>query len=283
MREWVYYVNGRYLSAKRALISVLDRGFLFGDGFFETLRFENGEIFQWPTHVQRLRQAARQLEIKITRNPIQLKKVIFNLLKKNKLSTAYIRITFTRGIQSAGVDFDSTSPATIVIGMRPLKKLPNSFYQNGVDVCLVPFLRNHPLALDPAIKSLNFLNSIQGLHWARKRGFFEGVLLNSKRNITEGSFSNIFFTSRRVLKTPALKNGLLNGVTRQYVLKLAQRLGLTIQEGQYKIQDIGRMSECFLTNTQIGILPVKYFQRYHFSEKKRRITDLLRQNFHNHP
>jgi len=250
------YVNGKFLSKDDAKISVFDHGFLYGDGVYETMRAYRGRIFLVSKHLARLKQSADAISLSL---PLPLDKIgeaLNEALTVNKLNEAYIRIQISRGAGEIGLDPALCPAPSMVIMTRPFKDYPPELYANGVDVAIVQTRRNHPLALDPAIKGTNFLNNILAKIESIKTGAYEGIMLNWKGYVAEGTISNIFTVKKGVLHTPHLDTGILEGITRDLVLHLARKEKIPTREMLMRPKDLIKADECFITNTTIEVLPV---------------------------
>ena len=250
------YVNGKFLSRDDAKVSVFDHGFLYGDGIYETMRAYQGKIFFLGKHLARLKHSADAISLAL---PLALDKIgeaLNEALTVNKLNEAYIRIQISRGDGDIGLDPALCPAPTMVILTRPFKDYPPELYANGVAVAIVQTRRNHPLALDPAIKGTNFLNNILAKIESLKTGAYEGIMLNWKGYVAEGTISNIFTVKKGVLHTPHLVTGILEGITRDLVLHLARKEKIPTREMLMRPKDLVKADECFITNTTIEVLPV---------------------------
>ena len=249
------YVNGKFFSRDDAKVSVFDHGFLYGDGVYETMRAYGGKIFFVGRHLARLKQSADAISLAL---PLPLDKIdeaLNEALTVNKLNEAYIRIQISRGAGDIGLDPALCLAPTMVILTRPFKDYPPELYANGVAVAVVQTRRNHPLALDPAIKGTNFLNNILAKIESLKTGAYEGIMLNWKGYVAEGTISNIFTVRKGVLQTPDLETGILEGITRDLVLHLARKEKIPTREMMMRPKDLMKADECFITNTTIEVLP----------------------------
>ncbi len=250
----VFFQN-RSVDEKEALVSVLDHGFLYGDGIYETVRAYGGHVFHWPDHYQRLKQSARRIDLRCPWSSDSLLRGVIQVLKANKSPNGTVRITVARGPGPLGLDPTVCARPTLAMLLHP-KRPFRGLRKNGVSIGIPEIRRNHPRCLDPQIKSNNSLNTILAKLEAKQMGVFEAVLLNLDGHITEGTTSNLFFVRRGVLFTPALSCGLLEGVTRGAVIKLARRAGHKVKEGRFTLSDLGRADEIFLTSTTLEIVPV---------------------------
>jgi branched-chain amino acid aminotransferase len=250
------YVNGHFVPRDEARVSVYDHGYLYGDGIYETMRAYGGNIFLLNRHLSRLKLSADAISLNL---PLPLEKIgsaLIESLTVNKLREAYIRIQISRGPGEIGLDPALCPAPTMVILVKHFKDYPAELYENGVAVAVVKTRRNHPLAQDPAIKSTNFLNNILAKIESLKAGAYEGIMLNWKGYVAEGTISNIFTVKKGVLHTPHLDTGILEGITRDLVLLLAKRNKVRVQESLMRTSDLYRADECFITNTTIEVMPV---------------------------
>ena len=250
------YLNGRFVPTDDAKVSVFDHGFLYGDGVYETMRSYGGKIFLLGRHLSRLKQSADAISLPL---PLPLEKIgeaLQESLTVNKLREAYLRIQISRGPGEIGLDPALCPAPTLVILVKPFKDYPSALYENGVNVAIVGTRRNHPLSLNPAIKSTNFLNNILAKIESLKAGAYEGIMLNWKGYVAEGTISNIFAVRREVLFTPGLETGILDGITRDLVLRLAKQNKITVKEKLLRPRDLAKADECFITNTTVEIMPV---------------------------
>ncbi len=267
---WVY-LNDRIVQAERARISVFDRGFLYGDGLFETVRIHDGRPVWLDRHLERLARSCRQIRLPLPEKqwPVIFQKVI----DKNRVDDALIRLTVSRGpgtpqtresatpaagagaiLRSAQDRLQSTT--TIVLFPRPLPHVTPSQRRKGVKLALATGRRPSPRSYPAQAKTLNYLHNLLAKREAEERGAFEGLMLTTGGHVAECSMSNLFFIRDKTLYTPSLACGVLPGITRGVVLKVAPTLGLQTREGRYRPEVLYEADECFLTSSGLGILPV---------------------------
>jgi branched-chain amino acid aminotransferase len=274
------YLNGRFVPKEKAMVSAFDHGFLYGDGIYETMRAYQGTIFLLSKHLSRLQRSAAAISLKL---PLPIEKIDDALNRSvhiNKLQDAYIRLHISRGPGEIGLDPALCSAPTMVIVAKPFHDYPVENYTRGVMVAFVKTRRNHPLAIDPSIKSTNFLNNIQAKIEAIKAGAYEGIMLNWEGFVAEGTISNIGMVKKGILYTPHLKSGILKGVTRDLVLSLAKKKHIPVKETLLKPQDFLAADECFITNTTMEIMPVTTIGRKVIGKgKPGPITALLSQAY----
>ncbi|MHB8844848.1 MAG: branched-chain-amino-acid transaminase [Nitrospirota bacterium] len=250
------YLNGHFVPTDEATVSVLDHGYLYGDGVYETMRSYGGKIFLLSRHLARLKQSAEAIALAL---PLPLEKIgeaLQEALTVNKLREAYLRIQISRGPGEIGLDPALCPAPTMVILVKPFKDYPPALYEKGVKVAVVNTRRNHPLSLNPAIKSTNFLNNILAKIESLKAGAYEGIMLNWKGYVAEGTISNIFAVRKQTLYTPSLETGILDGITRDLVIRLAKLNKIEVDEKLLRPRELAKADECFITNTTVEIMPV---------------------------
>ena len=250
------YLDGRFVAREQAQVSVFDHGFLYGDGIYETMRAYEGKLFLLKKHLGRLKLSANAISLKL---PLPLDKIgnaLNESLRVNKLREAYVRLHISRGPGEIGLDPALCVAPTMVIVTKPFHDYPTACYERGVSGAIVKTRRNHPLALPPSIKGTNFLNNILAKIEAIKAGAYEGIMLNWEGYVAEGTISNIFMVKKGVLHTPGLDTGILEGVTRDFVLRIAKRKKIPVKEAMLRPKDLMTSDECFITNTTMEIMPV---------------------------
>lgn len=254
MPEYVY-LNNKLVAAEKATISVYDHGFLYGDGIFETMRAYEGKVFCQEEHLTRLFNSANLICLKMPWSKVELAKAICATIEKNQLASAYVRLTVSRGKGPLGLDPRLCPEPSLVIMARPFMA-KQEIYEAGVKVVTVETRRISPQALNPQIKSMNFLNNILAKIETISTGAFEGIMLNYESWITEGTVSNIFIIKGNRILTPSAQSGILMGITRNTVIALAVNLGLLVQETLLTKDDLYRAEEVFLTNSSGEVIPV---------------------------
>jgi branched-chain amino acid aminotransferase len=259
------YINGEILHAKEAVISVFDHGFLYGDGIYETLRVYDGVVFKLDEHLTRLFRSASLIGLSIPLDINHLKIAMYETLIANALRNAYARITVSRGKGSIGLDPDLCPEPTIVIFAQDFTEYPKEFYKNGLHLIIPETRRNYKKAINPQIKSLNFLNNILAKIEAKREKAHEAVMLNVNGYLTEGTISNIFFYKDTKLCTPSRDCGILDGITRGMIIDLSRREGIQVREGRFTKKDIYSAGEVFITNTTMEIMPVSKVDAQHFA------------------
>jgi branched-chain amino acid aminotransferase len=250
-------VNGVITPAEEARVSVLDNGFTYGDSVYEVLRTYGGRAFEPGRHFRRLRRSAARLGFDVPASDAQLLAQADALLARAPGGESYIRIVVTRGVGDCSYNFDRVQGPTVVMIQKPLPPYPEKHYRDGIQVAAVGVRRNHPRALDPAIKSSNLLNNVLAVREAQARGAEEPVLLNQEGFLAEGASTNLFVAKRGALHTPPLSAGILAGITREVVLELLPSLGIECREEPLHLEDLLRADEAFLTSTTREVVPVR--------------------------
>jgi branched-chain amino acid aminotransferase len=250
------YLNGKLVPAKEAVVSVLDHGFLYGDGIYETMRAYDGVTFMLDEHLRRLYRSALLIGLTIPLDADSLKRSVYEALIANSLRNAFVRLTISRGYGPIGLDPDLCPEPTVVIIAQEMKDYPRSFYEKGISLIIPETKRNFREALNPEIKSLNFLNNILAKIEAKKRGAYDAIMLNVYGKLSEGTISNIFFYKNGILCTPSPECGILDGITRSIVITIARRNGLNVKEAEFIKEDLYSSEEVFITSTTLEVMPV---------------------------
>lgn len=255
--EELINVNGRITPTAQAAVSPLDRGFLYGDSVYETIRTYGETPFRLDAHLDRLRRSAERVGIPYERTPVRIEDEVSRTLRDAGGGDAAIRIILSRGVGPVNYDTSEVGDPTCVIHVRPFPHPPARHLSEGIDVAVVGVVRNSVYALDPAIKSSNLLNNFMAWAEARRLRADEPILLNGAGQITEGASSNVFLVKEQRLLTPPLEAGILQGITRDLVLDLARRAAIEAAEQPLRPEDLRHADEVFITSTLRGILPVK--------------------------
>lgn len=255
MGKWVY-LNGEYVPQEAAKISVFDHGFLYGDGVFEGIRAYRGRVFKLDEHIQRLFTSAQAISLKVPVSPEELREKILEALRKNRLQDAYIRVVISRGEGDLGLDPAKCPYPQLIIITDKISIYPERLYQEGLEVIISSVRRNNPCALDPRIKSLNYLNNILAKLEAATKGVPEAIMLNKDGYVAECTGDNLFIVEEGVLITPPIWAGILKGITRDVVIELAGKEGIPVEEKFFTPFSIYTSDECFLTGTAAEIIPV---------------------------
>lgn len=251
------YINGQFVPAGEACISVFDHGLLYGDGVFEGIRAYDGRVFRLDEHVKRLYNSARAILLEIPLSPERLREAVLETLRRNELADAYIRLVVTRGVGDLGLDpAKCRAGPTIFIIADAIELYPQEFYERGLELITTVTRRNLPEALSPAIKSLNYLNNILAKIEVSRAGLLEGLMLNHEGYVAEATGDNVFLYANNRLVTPPRSVGILEGITRAAVVELAADLGIPVFEERFTRQFVYTADECFLTGTAAEIIPV---------------------------
>jgi branched-chain amino acid aminotransferase len=251
--EEIVYLNGSLIQRHEAKISVMDYGFLYGYGLFETMRAYNGIVFQMDNHLNRLAESAAQLDIPI--NTLALRNAVIETIQANRLKEARIRLSISIGEGSPTPNLCSCGQTTALVVATPYTPYESEIYTKGFSIMVSSIQRNSRSYL-LSMKTSNYLENFLSLVRARSCGVDEALFLNEKNLITEASTSNVFLMSNNILKTPHPKNGLLLGITRGIVLELATQCGISTLEGDIQLEELLNADEVFLTNSIIEIMPV---------------------------
>jgi branched-chain amino acid aminotransferase len=250
------YIDGRLYDKDDAKISVYDHGLLYGDGVFEGLRSYGGKVWRLDEHVRRLYESAKAILLTIPLAPEALKQVIHDTLKANALTDAYVRVVVTRGVGYLGLDPARTFNPSVIVITDQIALFPKEYYEKGLALVTVPTIRNHPMALSPRVKSLNYLNNILAKIEAKNAGGLEALMLNVDGQVSECTGENIFIVRRGRLMTPPLSAGILEGVTRGVVFEIAAEWKMPADEVSLFRHDIFNADECFMCGTAVEICPV---------------------------
>lgn len=251
------YINGKFYEKENAKISVFDHGLLYGDGVFEGIRSYNRLVFKLKEHIDRLFESAQSIMLKIPLAKEQLSRAVIATLKENGFKDAYIRLVVTRGEGDLGLDpRKCAGRAVVIIITDKIALYPEKFYKNGLEIITVPTVRNLPEALNPQIKSLNYLNNILAKIEAINGGYDEAIMLDSLGYVAECTGDNIFIVKSNHLYTPPQCMGTLRGITRDTVLEIAKANKIPVHEHVVTRHEVYISDECFLTGTAAEIIPV---------------------------
>ena len=257
----IVYINGRFVSEEEAKISVFDHGFLYGDGVFEGIKAYNGRIFALDDHVDRFYESAQSIQLELPLSRDEMKKAILETVRRNNLRDAYIRPVASRGKGALGLDPRSCPKATVVIIVdaeirHPEDTSGTSLSQKGIKVISTTFRRNGPDVLSPRVKSTNYLNNILAKLQANAVGVQDAIFLNEQGFVCELTGDNLFIVKNSRVLTPPLWFGILDGVTRRVVLRIAKEMGLETVEEPLTLHDLYTSDECFCTATRIEVVPI---------------------------
>ncbi|EJS61829.1 MULTISPECIES: branched-chain-amino-acid transaminase [Bacillus] len=250
------YMNGEFVEKEKAVVSVYDHGFLYGDGVFEGIRSYGGNVFCLKEHVKRLYESAKSILLTIPMTVEEMEEAVLHTLQKNEYADAYIRLIVSRGKGDLGLDPRSCVKPSVIIIAEQLKLFPQEFYDNGLSVVSVASRRNTPDALDPRIKSMNYLNNVLVKIEAAQAGVLEALMLNQQGYVCEGSGDNVFVVKDGKVLTPPSYLGALEGITRNSVIELCERLNIPCEERPFTRHDVYVADEVFLTGTAAELIPV---------------------------
>lgn len=256
--DLIVYLNGDFVKTGEAKVSIYDRGFLYGDSVFETIRAYNCHIFKFQEHIQRLYNSLKDIGMTMPVSPNMIYKAIKLLLQYNQIKDAYIRVTITRGEAPIGLNTSLCSQPTVLIVVEPLRGYPQQWYLNGISLVTVSQRKIPEFCIPSTLKSSNYLVNILAKKEALSKGAQDALLLNLEGYVAESTTSNIFLIKDKSLLTPALSSGILGGITRQTVLELAENRRMDITQRHILPEEIFRADECFLTSTIMEIMPVIY-------------------------
>lgn len=256
MKEYLVYINGEFVPRSKAVVSVFDHGFLYGDGIFEGIRSYSGNVFCLKEHVKRLYESAKSILLTIPMTPEEMEQAIVETLQRNDLADAYIRVVVSRGPGDLGLDPRSCTRPNVIIIAEALALFPQELYEKGLRIVTVPTRRNIPDALNPKIKSLNYLNNVLIRMEATQSGVMEALTLNQEGYVCEGSGDNVFIVKNGKILTPPTYLGALEGITRNVVIELCEHLGISCKEEPFTRHDVYVADEIFLTGTAAEMIPV---------------------------
>ena len=251
------YVNGTIKPAGEAVVPVYDHGFLYGEGVYETLRTYNRVPFLYDRHLDRLRASAARIRLEVPFTNGELAIWIDQTVEAaGELQEAYIRILFTRGVGELNYDPKSTPTPTTVIIVKPLEEPPARVSSEGINICLVDILRNHPDSVNPVIKANNLLNNALAMQEAYRRGGEEGLMCNYRGELSECSQANFFMVRDGAVLTPRSEAGLLEGITRAFLFEVGRDAGIDVREATLFPKDLDTADEAFITSTTRELSPV---------------------------
>jgi branched-chain amino acid aminotransferase len=250
------YIDGKFYDPKNAKISVFDHGLLYGDGVFEGIRAYHGRVFKLKEHIERLFYSAKAILLELPLSHAELMKAVVETCRKNKLRDGYIRLVVTRGIGTLGLNPNRCKNPSVVVIADKIQLYPQEMYERGMAIVTVPTTRNLHNAVNPAIKSLNYLNNILAKIEANIAGVEEAIMLNSEGYVAECTGDNLFIIKNGAMFTPPLSAGALYGITRGVVIEMAREAGMMVSEPNLTRYDLFNADECFLTGTGAELIPV---------------------------
>ena len=275
------YIDGKFYDENNAKVSVFDHGLLYGDGVFEGIRAYNGRVFKLKEHIERLYYSAKAILLTIPMTMEEMTKAVILACRENNIVDGYIRLVVTRGVGTLGLNpFKCSKPSVIIIADK-IQLYPPKVYEEGMAIITAATTRNLHNALNPAIKSLNYLNNILAKIEAINADVEEAIMLNAEGFVAECTGDNIFIVKGKKLMTPPLSAGALRGITRAVVMDIAQQEGLEVSEPNLTRYDLYNADECFLTGTAAELVPVtKIDCRIIGTGKPGPVTKLLLEKFH---
>lgn len=257
MSEQKIFIDGKWRVKKEATVSVFDHGFLYGDGVFEGIRAYRKHVFRLDKHLERLFRSATLISLKIPYSLNQLKRYVYEGLKKNKLSDAYIRLLVTRGVGDLGLDPRACPKPSVVIIIDKLRLFPEKCYREGLNAVFAVTRRNISEALNPTIKSMNYLNNILAKIEANEHNVPEAILLNAEGYVSECTGDNVFYVKGNTVVTPPVSAGVLEGITRNAIIEIIkEKTSLKFVEKLFRPKDLLEADEVFFTGTAAEVIPV---------------------------
>jgi branched-chain amino acid aminotransferase len=249
-------INGEIASPENACISVFDRGFLYGDSIYEVTQTFNKSLFKLEEHLDRLWHSAMKMDMPISFTREHITKEVEKVVEQTDALNVYVRIIVTRGEGEIGLDPNLSTSNNLIIITKELLPNPRWWYEDGVHMIVAHTIRNPKNAIDPSIKSGNYLNNILAMSEAKKRNAFDAIMLNSKGQVTEATTSNIWIVKDNELITAPIRSGLLGGITRKSLIEIAKENNITISEKNFTVDELKGADECFLTSTTKMIVPI---------------------------
>jgi len=258
-KDYIYYINGKWISNNQAMIPFNDAGFLYGDGLFETMRFDDNKIFSFNKHYERLNRGLDVINLSIKHRKSELLEIINKLINKNNINSGIIRLMITRGTLNSLLSKQSPN---IYISIKSFYKVP----EDPVKVVFYSEKKFPIIRYNPAIKSMNYLGNMLAKKECEREGAYEPVFFNHDNIITECAIRNIFFIKENTLLTPTLDLGILSGVMRDTIIDIAKSCNIEYKETYLSIDELDTISEAFITSTGIGLIPC-YWQNKKFNYK----------------
>lgn len=255
------YLSGRMVDEADAKVSVFDHGLLYGDGVFEGIRAYHGKVFLLDEHIERLYDSAKAIALEIPMTQAEMAAAVVETCRANGMSSGYIRLVVTRGVGTLGLNPYLCKKPEVIIIAAAIQLYPPELYETGMKVVTVGTVRNHPEAVNPRIKSLNYLNNVMAKIEAINSGVMECIMLNPQGLVAEASGDNVFVVKKGVLKTPPVWCGALDGITRRAVMAIAAGAGIPVREEPMQRYDLFTADEMFLTGTAAEVIAVTNVDR----------------------
>lgn len=260
------FIDGKFQDEQNAKVSVFDHGLLYGDGIFEGIRAYNGRVFRLKEHIDRLFCSAKAILLTIPMTPAEMTRAVVQTCRENQIRDGYIRLVVTRGVGTLGLNPNRCKNPSVIIIADKIQLYPEEYYEQGLSIITVPTVRNLHSAVNPAIKSLNYLNNILAKIEANNANCEEAIMLNAEGYVAECTGDNIFIVKGNHLLTPPLYAGALYGITRGVVMELAAETGLKTAETNLTRYDVFNADECFITGSAAEIVPVVKVDGRHIGE-----------------
>ncbi len=269
MREPVIYIDGKWVPISKAKVSVFDHGLLYGDGVFEGIRAYGGHVFRLTDHLERLERSAKKISLKIPVGLPKLASIVKAAVQRNNLSDSYIRLLVTRGAGDLGLDPRACPKPGLIVIANKLALFPAACYEVGLHAIVAKTRRTSADALDPSIKSLNYLNNILAKIEAVRAGVPEAIMLNSEGFVSECTGDNVFLVQGHKIITPPVKAGVLVGITRAAVMEIIrERTAFKVVEKLFRPAEMFRSDEMFFTGTAAEVIPVTRIDRRRIGDGK---------------
>jgi branched-chain amino acid aminotransferase len=256
VKQATIYIDGKFYPEAEAKVSVFDHGLLYGDGVFEGIRFYNGAVFRLEEHLERLWDSARSICLEVPMSKAEMTEALLETIRRNELRDGYIRLLLTRGVGNLGLNPAQCKRPSVIIIAAVIALYPAEMYQKGLTVVTCATRRTNPGALNPAVKSLNYLNNVMARIEASLAGADEALMLNDQGYLAECTADNLFVIKHGEVLTPPISAGALRGITRAVIFEIAAHLGVKITETNLTRHDVFVADECFLTGTAAEVIPV---------------------------
>jgi len=250
------WIDGKLYDKDDAKVSVYDHGLLYGDGVFEGIRVYNGRIFKAADHLTRLWDSAKTIRLTIPYSKEEVKAAMEQTIRANNFTDCYVRLVVTRGVGYLGLNPNKCPRPTLFVIADLIEMYPKEVYENGMAVITASVIRNHPNAISPRVKSLNYLNNILARIEAADAGVSEAIMLNHEGNVAECTADNIFIVRNGTVSTPTITDGILEGITRNTIIELCARMGVPCFEKTLQRHDLYIADECFLTGSAAEVVPI---------------------------
>jgi branched-chain amino acid aminotransferase len=256
VKEAKIFIDGKFYSEADAKVSVFDHGLLYGDGIFEGIRFYNGRVFRLEQHLERLWNSARSICLHIPMTQQEMTEALLETIRRNNLRDGYVRLVVTRGVGNLGLNPEQCKNPSVIIIVATIALYHEDFYRKGLSIVTVATRRTNPAALNPAVKSLNYLNNVMARIEANLANADEALMLNDAGNVAECTADNVFVIKHGQICTPPITAGALQGITRSIVFEIGSEFDINVTEADLTRHDIFVADECFLTGTAAEIVPV---------------------------